>query len=481
MSIQARLTLSFTVLFGLIVLGLAVGSYVLVRNNLWADLNTELQVAVDGTAMSAEHELHEHQQVASGEADLQEVLNDRRDAALPNTQILVLQGKRQAAYRAGTHATTDLRSIPLDRLRGKTFDDLRIASRDLPVPRFHSHYQVYAAAPTAPINRKLRRFALFLALLVPFGLALAASGGYALARKSLAPLHALSSTIEAVTSSELGVRMIASEGSDEISRIGQRFNSLLDRLQHAFDGQQRFMADASHELRTPVTVALAAAQVTTRDPFRTQSDSDEALRMVETQMLRVKKIVQDLLLLSQADAASLKVQNEDLYLDDIVAEVSRAAQALARVKQHHLEVQPLPEARIRGDSDLLGQAIMILLDNAVKFTPPGGSIEVGISRSGTHWVCHVSDNGIGIPIDEQTKVFNRFYRAVKDDRCSKDIVGSGLGLAIAKAIVDRHRGSLALAESKPGYTRFEIRLLCVDDEDIKPADQNQPSSIAVRI
>ena len=400
---------------------------------------------------------------------------------LPNTQILVRQGDRLVAYKAGAHTTIDLRSIPSSRLKEKIFGNLRIASRDLPIAKFDSQYQICAATPTTDVDDKLSRFALILAVLVPFGLVLAASAGYALAKKSLAPLHELSSTIEAVTSADLSVRVTVSTNNDEISRIGRQFNSLLDRLQHAFDCQQRFMADASHELRTPVTVALAAAQVTTRDAFRTQPDSDDALRVVEAQMLRVKKIVQELLLLSQADASSLKVRDEDLYLDDIVAEVSRAAQALARVKQQQLEVQPLPEARIRGDSELLAQAIMILLDNAVKFTPQGGNVEVGICRSGAHWVCQVTDSGIGIPKNEQGNVFDRFYRAVKDVGGGKEFGGSGLGLAIAKAIVDGHRGSLTLAESRPGFTRFEIRLLAVDEEENQQAERNQAKSLAVRM
>lgn len=481
MSIQTRLTLSFTGLFGLIILGLAIGSYILVRNNLFSDLNTELQVAVDGTAMSAQHELNEHKDAAGGERDLQDVLSERRPASVPDTEILVRQGDRQVAYKSGTHATPDLRDVPSAQLRATTFRSLRVASRELPLKKFGSKYEIYAAAPTAPVIAKLRHFALLLALLLPFGLALAASAGYALARKSLAPLHDLSSTIEAVTSSDLGVRVNVAKEGDEISRIGRRFNSLLDRLQHAFDSRQRFMADASHELRTPVTVALAASQVTTRDPFRTQRDCEDALHMVEAQMLRVRRIVQELLLLSQADASSLRVRSEDLYLDDVVAETTRAAQALARVKQQHLEVRPLPEARITGDSDLLGQAVMILLDNAVKFTPVGGKIEVGVNRSDEHWVCFVIDNGTGIPKDEQTKIFDRFYRGAKGAGGSKDASGSGLGLAIAKTIVELHGGSLILTESRPGFTRFEIRLLLVDGDQGPPSGDSQPKSLAVKM
>jgi signal transduction histidine kinase len=474
MSIQTRLTLSFTTLFGFIVLGLAIGSYILVRNDLFSDLNTELQVAVDGTAISAEHEMNEHSTVAPGEADIQEVLNARADAALPNTQVLIRQGSRQVAYKAGAHAVMDLRSISSDSLRSDAFESLHVAFRQLPVPKFHSQYEIYAAAPAAPIEEKLRQFALLLALLLPFGLAFAASAGYVLARESLAPLHGLGSTIEAVTSSDLGVRVAVPDNRDEISRIGQQFNGLLDRLQGAFDCQQSFMADASHELRTPVTVALAAAQVTIRDSGRTQRESDEALLMVETQMLRMKKILEDLLLLSQADASSLNLRTDDLYLDDIVAEVTRAGEALARMKQQELVVLKLPEARIRGDSELLGRAVMVLLDNAIKFTPNGGRIQVGISRAGAYWVCHVSDNGIGIPENEQANVFNRFFRA-RDAECVKESGGSGLGLAIAKAVVDSHRGSILLVESRPGFTRFEIRLLSVDGDPNQPASGIRPS------
>ena len=155
--------------------------------------------------------------------------------------------------------------------------------------------------------------------------------------------------------------MAVPDNRDEISRIGQQFNSLLDRLQAAFDCQQSFMADASHELRTPVTVALAAAQVTIRDLGRTQRESDEALLMVETQMLRMKKILEDLLLLSQADASSLKAAKRRCLPGRYRGGGDSSCGGLAPPETDRtLVVQPLPEARIRGDSDLLGRAVMIL-------------------------------------------------------------------------------------------------------------------------
>jgi len=474
MPIRTRLTLSFTILFGIIVLGLAIGSYVLVRGSLLSGLDTQLHAAIDGTAMSSEHELNEHPIAPPGEADLQDILNERRDAALPDIQILVREGSRLVAYKAGSDMAVDLRTLPPDRLRPGSLKNLRIVYRDIPVPKFHLNYQIYAAASTDVIFGRLNRFALMLIVLVPMGLLLAAAAGFDLSKRALAPLNELSKKIDAVTSSDLSLRIKVAGSKDEISTIGAAFNRLLDRLQHAFDSQRRFMVDASHELRTPVTVTLAAAQVTTRDATRTPQDSDEALHIIEDQMLRLKNIVQQLLLLSQADASALKLNVRDLYLDDVLGEAVRAARVLAREKQIAIDFEAPPEAQVRGDPELLGQAVMVLLDNAVKFTPPGGRIAVGISRRGADWVCHVSDNGRGIPDSEQPHIFDRFYRAGQDVD-GKGLEGSGLGLAIAKTIIDSHLGTLALTESRPGCTRFEIRLLASQQEEVGSASDINPA------
>src|SRR5271166_1024091 len=142
MPIRTRLTLSFTALFGVIVLGLAIGGFILFRNSLLAGLNTQLQAAVDGTAMAAEHELSEHDTSAPGEKDLQSILNGRRDAALPDTQILVRMGSREVAYKADSSTTVDIRTLPPDFLRAGSFDSLRVVSRELTIPKFNLNYEV---------------------------------------------------------------------------------------------------------------------------------------------------------------------------------------------------------------------------------------------------------------------------------------------------------------------------------------------------
>jgi signal transduction histidine kinase len=463
MSARARLTISFTALFGAIVLALAVAAYVLVRNDAYLRLDAALQVATGATAMSAEHELGEHATKLGGEKDLQLVLEESGSSALADTQILVRESSRNAAFKPGTPHGFDLRSIPPDKAtNGATLDGLRIATRNLRAPKFNTVYQIYAAKPTASALAPLARIRVGLVVLVPIGLGLAGLAGYLLAMRSLRPLKQLAQTVDAVTSSDLSVRVKLSNKDDEIGTVGRRFNSLLDRLEEAFTLQRRFMADASHQIRTPVTVALAAAQVTSRDPSANVRDCKDALHVIEHQMFQLRRAIEDMFFLSQADSASLKLERREMYLDDAVSDAMRAARALSREKQQVLKLSGLPEAECSGDADLLKQAVMILLDNAVKFTQPGGNIEVALSRREKRWVCSVTDNGTGISEAAQARVFERFFRESRPG--NEATAGAGLGLAIAKSIVENHDGTLTLVESRPGRTTFEIAIPILEKE-----------------
>ena len=170
------------------------------------------------------------------------------------------------------------------------------------------------------------------------------------------------------------------------------------------------MADASHQIRTPLTVALAAAQVTSREPNASVRDCKDSLQIIEHQVPQLRRTVDDMFFLSQADTGSLNPERKEMYLDDAASEAVRAAKALVREKQQTLKVGTLPEAKCLGNEDLLKQAVLILLDNAVKFTPREGNIEVNLLRRGEHWVCAVADSGIGISEAAQPRIFERFFR-----------------------------------------------------------------------
>jgi two-component system sensor histidine kinase CiaH len=145
-----------------------------------------------------------------------------------------------------------------------------------------------------------------------------------------------------------------------------------------------------------------------------------------------------------------------MYLDDAVSDAIRAARTLATVKHQTLKLSGLPEAECLGDADLLKQAMLILLDNSVKFTPPGGNIEVALRKREKYWVCSVTDSGSGIPEASRSRIFERFFR----ENCSanKGSAGAGLGLAIAKSIVEDHQGTLTLVDTLPGRTTFEMAI-----------------------
>jgi signal transduction histidine kinase len=477
-SVRAQLTNVFTALFGAIVIALALSLYFLGKNEAYRQLDAALQVATGATSMSAEHELTEHSTKAAGEADIQSVLSETQSAALRDTQILVCEGDRCSDFKAGLGGHFDLRSVAKASLRnGVVVDGFRISRRTFTVPKFHTTYQVYAAKPIAPVLAQLKQVRIALFIFVPVGLAAAGIGGYFLSKRSLRPLHELAQVIDSISFSDLSARVAVQAGKGEIALLGSRFNALLDRLQQAFDLQRRFMADASHQLRTPTSIALAAAQVTNRDPSPTPTDYKESLQIVENQMLQLRRAVEEMFFLSQADSASLKIDRKEMYLDDAVAEAVRAAKPLAATKRQTVRISNLPEAKCMGDGNLLTQAVLVLLDNAVKFTPAEGTIEVSLFRRGADWICAVADTGIGIAEAAQVHIFERFFRESRPD--TESAMGAGLGLAIAKSIVENHSGTLNLVESRPGRTVFEISVPAREDEAATPG--HQANSLAVRM
>ena len=217
------------------------------------------------------------------------------------------------------------------------------------------------------------------------------------------------------------------------------------------------MADASHELRTPLSVMNTAASVTLKKERRGEGEYREALRVLSEQTNRLSRIVQDMFTLARADSGHYPVRRETLYLDDLLAEVARAGSVLASGKRISVELSNLPEATFRGDEDLLRQMILNLVDNAVKFTPAGGSVRLRLTRLGDEYSILVSDTGTGIPEEARPHIFERFYRADRARTRAED-GGAGLGLAIARWIAQAHDGDIELSESDHNGTTLVVRL-----------------------
>jgi len=241
-----------------------------------------------------------------------------------------------------------------------------------------------------------------------------------------------------------------------------------DPIERAIDNMRRFMADAAHELRTPVTAIRSRAEVAMQRP-RSADEYARALTAIEAESARLGRIVEDLLTLARADARERPVEPKRLFLDDVALDAADAARAMADRKGVQVDVGDFQEAPVLGDAVLLRQLVMILLDNAIKFTPAGGRVRVDVQRSGPAVSLVVSDTGIGISDEQLPHIFERFYRGdpsrTRESGGQSD--GAGLGLSIARWIVDEHNGSIAVDSRASDGTRIAVTV---------PADANGLSS-----
>jgi len=197
---------------------------------------------------------------------------------------------------------------------------------------------------------------------------------------------------------------------DELRRLAVAFNALIDRLSDAVHAQRRFMADASHELRTPVTVARTAAQVTLSGATRTEPEYREALGIVSLQMERLAHVVDDMFLLARAEAHSRPLEATAIYLDELVGECTRAVRVLADARGVEVRTNGAREVTLVGDENLLRQLVTNLLENAVSHTPPGGNVSVELGADNGNVAVAVTDSGPGVPREDRDRIFERFVR-----------------------------------------------------------------------
>jgi two-component system OmpR family sensor kinase len=286
------------------------------------------------------------------------------------------------------------------------------------------------------------------AWVIPIALALASVGGYFLARKSLAPVVAMSSQAGRIGAANLHERLAVQNEKDELGHLARSFNSLLDRLDQSFERQQRFMADASHELRTPVAILRGEAEVSLSRPARSSEEYRESLTILHDEAQRLTQIVEDLFTLTRADAGQYPLTTRDFYLDELVADCVRSARTLALAKNIKLTCEVTQELPIHADESLLRRMILNLLDNAIKYTSANGSVSVTCRQGGNEYTLSITDTGSGIPTEMQPRIFERFFRVDKArSRSETDGSGAGLGLSIARWIAEAHFGRLELTRS----------------------------------
>ena len=346
----------------------------------------------------------------------------------------------------------------------------------LPVANGRARFTIVAAASLADQRELLEDTRTAFLIAIPLALILAWFSGYLLARRSLAPVSAMSARAAEIGATSLHERLPVGNPRDELGQLATVFNDLLVRLDDAFEQQRRFMADAAHELRTPVSIMRGEADIALSRQMRTSDEYRSALEVVRAEGRRLSRIVGELFLLARADAGQQPLQPRAMYLDELVSDCVRAVRSLALGRG--VTVRCVMEPPVSSDSDrvdgsasllvhayygdeeLLRRLLVNLLDNAIKHAPARSTVDVGLVSDANEHRLRVVDSGGGIPAHAHAHVFERFYRAdeshARDD--ASETGGAGLGLAIARWVAEAHDGTLTLVSSSSGETIFEVRL-----------------------
>lgn len=469
-TIRFRLTLWYVSILATILILFSLGIYSLLRNNLLQRMDGGLRSALQVASLSLNHEIEEHGGKAEGEKNFIAVVNTMHQTSFPRPGIAIWEGKRLIAEKPGTAGVAAQEAGEFSsQIEDEVFSDIisadhipyRVIASEVYIPEIQTRYHIVVNESMEAMEAELSTLREILLIAVPVFLILAAASGFFMARKSVEPMLAMARTAEEISSHNLDQRLQVANPGDELGILADTFNRLFARLQKSFEQQRQFMTDASHELRTPLSIALTATQVNLATKPKSQEEVTDVLEVIQSQLLRLRRVVEDMFTLAQAENEIYQPKITSFYLDEILAETVRAARVLSEAKkiQIYLNIQE-SDLIYTGDEGLLRQLFLILLDNAVKYSSPGKPITVSLVRSESGITVAVADEGCGIPEAAQTHIFDRFYRV--DRSRSRSINGSGsgagLGLAIAQWIAQIHQGQVYLSQSDSQGSMFTVEL-----------------------
>lgn len=308
--------------------------------------------------------------------------------------------------------------------------------------------------PTREIENALNSLVNTLLVAVPLAMVVAGAGGIFLARRALKPVDDISRTALEIEEKDLS-RRIPVKTRDELGRLAATLNQMIERLERAFKRQREFTGDASHELRTPLSVIQAEASLALQKE-RSAEEYRESLATISEEAKHMSTIIEELLTLARADSGTEKLVFETVDLGELLRGLAADGEVLCQEKGLVFRVGDLPAIEIRGDRAKLRQLFLNLLDNAVKYTPAGGTVSLSLERGEKEARVTVSDSGIGIPPEHLPHIFERFYRV--DKARSRAEGGVGLGLAIALHIARSHGGTITVESEVGKGSTFHVRL-----------------------
>lgn len=475
MSIRLRLALCYGALFAVILLLVMLLSYAIHTRGAYDDLDRTLLVSVDHAAAEATsgdggpHLVQGRNGVElalrlfSADGVLKE--STLGSEALPSVSpYAVLHAPAGPAYDVVTQFIPPMLVSPATPDPGGAFGLLVVAGQRwrFYVLTLHSagtpSGYIEAVTPLGRLDTEIQTFRIFLPVLGLTDLSLALFGSWAIAGRALRPIDTMVRTARTITlSHDLSSRIEAPPHRDELARLASTFNEMLASLEAAYRAQQRFVSDASHELRAPLTAIQGNLELLRRHRAMPEAEREEALTEVERESARLSRLVADLLVLARADTG-VSLKRCPVDLDAVVLEAYKEAHHLSQGQT--LTLDPFEPARVEGNEDRLKQLLLVLLDNALKYTPATGHVTLGLHRRDTDVEIVVRDTGVGIAPEDLPLVFERFYRA--DPARSRDPGGTGLGLPIARWIVEQHGGAMTLESQSGQGTSATVHLpLCL--------------------
>jgi heavy metal sensor kinase len=333
--------------------------------------------------------------------------------------------------------------------------DAELAAPEPPMAVAPADAALRSALLEARVDQQLWEIGVVLVLGLPLVVLLAAGGGYVLARRALAPIDRLASNTRRITAARLHERLSVPNPDDEIGRLAAAINETLARLEGSFTQLRRFTADASHELRTPLAVIRGIGEVGLGAP-RTSEEYQEVVGSMLEEVDRLASLVDTLLRLSHADTGSLALAPAAVDLHEVAREMVASLGILADDRHQRIAVVGTAPVMATVDRVVLREALINVLDNAIKYGPPRSSIEVRIAAVDGRAIMTIRDEGPGIPPEHRERIFDRFFRV--DDARSRAAGGSGLGLAIAKWAVEVNGGYIRVDDTVGLGTTIRIDL-----------------------
>jgi len=457
LSIGFRLTLWYLAIFAAAQLCFGVGMWLVLRHDLYSVADDALTSQIEDVT----HFLKSQKKKNMTLVKLREEASEEYVLEHSGNFLQIYDGDGNSIYRAPALEQNRFAPVAPAAAKSPSFQNVQLGSKPF---RFITQrvdvngrsYIVQTGVPTDQIIATLSLFRSYLLMLAPLLLLAAASGGHWLSGKALSPVDAITRTARSIGGGNLGDRLEKLSTGDELQRLSDTLNEMLTRIEGAFLRVTQFTADASHELRTPISLIRTEAEIALRKS-RGNEEYREALRHVLLEAEKTSTLVEELLMLARADSGR---ENLHLTLLDLRSTIGETANEWRQlVESRNLQfTQAIPDCDlpVLADRMSLQRLLAILLDNAVKYTPPPGVVELRLEKRDDKAVITVRDSGIGIAEQDQARIFERFYRA--DKARSRAPGGAGIGLAIADWIVQQHRGSITVQSSIGSGSSFVVEL-----------------------